>query len=244
MIIQIINPNTSKLMTAEIRDAIIKQVDCNDALVFTTAEDGPDTVESAFDECIAASAVLDCVQKGTSDGYAAHVIACFGDPGLDAARELSNVPVVGIAEASMHMASLVATRFSIVTTVKRMKTHIEHLVYKYGYERKCSEIRTINSPVSSLIDQACVSSKLVEYECRKAIDQDNIGAIVLGCAGMAGLAKDLTTSLGVPVIDGVFAGIHIANALIKCRLTTSKHGDYAPPPTKEYRGVYRKWGKF
>ena len=186
---------------------------------------------------------MDSVQKGISKSYAAHVIACFGDPGLDAARELSDAPVIGIAEAAMHIASFVSTKFSIVTTVDRQKNHIEYLVYKYGHERKCSKIRAISSPVSSLINETCTSSKLIEDECREAINKDNIGAIVLGCAGMSGLARNLSTSLGVPVIDGVLSGIHIANALIKCGVTTSKHGDYSPPAVKEYRGTYSKWGQ-
>lgn len=241
MVIQIINPNTNKLMTAGIENAIRSKMENDTDLVFTTTVDGPDTIESAFDECIAACAVLECVKKGSSSGYAGHIIACFGDPGLDASRELVDAPVIGIAEASMHMASFIATKFSIVTTVTRMKTHTENLVYKYGYERKCSNVRTIDSPVSSLIDETCVAASLVESECRVAIERDNIGAIILGCAGMTGLASDLTSRLGIPIIDGVAAGIYIAEALIKGKISTSKFGDYAIPPKKEYRGTYKKW---
>jgi allantoin racemase len=67
-----------------------------------------------------------------------HVIACFGDPGLLAARELADKPVVGIAEAAMHMATLVATRFSIVTTLPRTLVIARHLLHQYGFERHCA----------------------------------------------------------------------------------------------------------
>ncbi len=241
MKIQIINPNTNKSVTTEMEKSIYSNIDTQAKLTFVTAENGPDTIESVFDECLAATAVLDCIQRGANAGYAAHVIGCFGDPGLDAARELVTTPVIGIAEASMHVATLIATKFSIVTTVTRIKTHTEQLVYKYGYERKCNNIRAINSPVASLLGEACVSKKMVESECQEALEHDNIGAIILGCAAMSGLALELSRSLKIPVIDGVSAGIHIAEALVRSKITTSKHGDYALPSPKQYRGTYSKW---
>ncbi|MBU2760891.1 aspartate/glutamate racemase family protein [Acidithiobacillus thiooxidans] len=242
MNIQIINPNSSKKITDDIKKAIKKYDINNKNLVFTTALDGPETIESSFDECFSATTVLETIKKNTHKYFDAHIIACFGDPGLDAAREFADVPVIGIAEASMHFASLVATKFTIITTVSRMKTHTENLLYKYGYDRKCSKVRAINCPVLSLVDEFDISRGILEEECVKAIDDDNIGAIILGCAGMAGLSTDLTAKYGIPIIDGVISAIYLSEALINSNITTSKHGDYAFPPEKKYLGKFKNMG--
>ncbi|MDA8376216.1 MAG: aspartate/glutamate racemase family protein, partial [Planctomycetia bacterium] len=128
-------------------------------------------------------------------------------------------------------------------TVARMKNYTENLVYKYGFERKCNQIRAIGCEVNSLLEPTCSSNDTVEHECREAINNDDIGAIVLGCAGMANLAKDLSGKLGIPVIDGVLSGICLAEALFKCDIKTSKLRDYDYPNKKIYRGIYSHCGK-
>lgn len=79
--------------------------------------------------------------------------------------------------------------------------------------------------------------KKIGNECRLALAEDGVGAIVLGCAGMADLCTELTQELGVPVIDGVTAAVKLAEALVGLRIRTSKRGDYAWPPVKSYLGV-------
>ncbi|MBI3672028.1 MAG: aspartate/glutamate racemase family protein, partial [Rhizobiales bacterium] len=166
----------------------------------------------------------------------AHVIACFGDPGLLAAREVTAAPVIGIAEAAMHAASFVATGFSVVTTLERTRVIAEHLVHNYGMERHCRRVRATDIPVLELEDPLSNARATILEECEKAISEDKAGAIVLGCAGMADLAQFLERRLGVPVIDGVAAAVKFAEALVGMGLSTSKRGDLAFPLPKLYRG--------
>lgn len=117
--IQVINPNTSLAMTETIGAAARAVAAPGTEILAVCPRAGVPSIEGHFDEAIAAVGVLEQIRAGREQGVDGHVIACFGDPGLLAARELAQGPVIGIAEAAMHMATMVATRFSIVTTLPR-----------------------------------------------------------------------------------------------------------------------------
>ena len=160
-------------------------------------------------------------------------------PGLDAAREATDAPVIGIAEAAFHAASLLCTGFSVVTTMTRTCVTAEHLLHRYGLERRCRGVHGTDIPVLELEHAGEPLVARIEAAARAALARDRSGAIVLGCAGMAPLCATLSARLGVPVIDGVSVAVKMAEALVALGLRTSKHGDYAPPPTKAWTG----WAK-
>jgi allantoin racemase len=230
----IVNPNTSAAMTAGIAQAARAAAAPGTQIVAVQPSFGPLSIEGHFDEAIAAAGVAEQVRA--AQGIDAAVIACFGDPGLDAAREATAAPVLGIAEAAFHVASMVATGFSVVTTMTRTCVIAEHLVHRYGFERRCRGIHGTDIAVLDL--EACGddTARLIEAAARDALARDRSGAIVLGCAGMASLCATLQQRLGVPVIDGVAAAVKLAEALVALGLQTSKHGDYATPLPKTYVG--------
>jgi allantoin racemase len=164
-----------------------------------------------------------------------YVIACFGDPGLDAARELATGPVVGIAEAAMHVASMLGRSFSIVTTVARTIGQAEHLIHRYGFAAKCRSIYACEIPVLELGEPGSEARKLVIDHCRRAVEFDKADSIVLGRAGVADLCADVSEQVGVPVIDGVTAGAVLVQSMIKLGLVTSTRSEYAKPLLKTYR---------
>ena len=239
MIIQIINPNTSVAMTAKL-DAVARRLAApgTEARVRGSAS-GPESIESAFDEALALPGLLQAVVSGEREGAQGHVIACFGDPGLAAARELARGPVLGIAEAAMHAATLLAPSFSVVTTLERTVASAQRLVAHYGFERQCRRVRATGIPVLAL-EHAASDAALygrINAECERALSEDGSGAIVLGCAGMADLCQRLSDSLGVPVIDGVSVALKLVEALLGAGLATSKRGDYACPEPKTVTGA-------
>jgi len=236
--IQLINPNTSLAMT-EVMAATARQVAApGTAILAVCPAEGAPSIEGHFDEAIAAIGVLQQVKAGRDAGVDGHIIACFGDPGLLAARELARAPVVGIAEAAMHIATLLATRFSIVTTLPRTLTIARHLLHQYGFERHCAALHAIDLPVLSLEDGSGLAQQKVREQCIAAKKSDGSGAIVLGCGGMADLAQELTQELGIPVIDGVSAAVKMIESLAALRLTTSKHGDLDYPLIKPLSGRF------
>lgn len=234
MKIQVINPNTTVAMTAKIGAAARAIAAPNTEILACNPDHGPVSIEGHYDEALSVPGVLAQVQAGVDLGVDGHVIACFGDPGLAAAREVATGPVVGIAEAAMHAASMIATGFSVVTTLNRTKIIAAHLVTQYGMERHCRRIRATELAVLDLDDPASAARDRILNECQRAIAEDDCGAIVLGCAGMADLATDLSTALGIPVIDGVGVAVKFVEALVGAGLNTSKRGDFAPPIPKPF----------
>lgn len=237
MKIKVINPNTTGSMTAKIGAAAQAIAHPGTQIIACNPEWGPASIEGHYDEALGALGVLQEVQQGEREGIDGYVIACFGDPGLLAARELARGPVLGIAEAAMHAASLVATGFSIVTTLERTRIIAHHLVERYGMTQVCRNIRAIDLPVLSLEAADGVAEALVMQECRTAFKEDRCGAIVLGCAGMANLPEQVAAELGIPVIDGVSVAVKFVEALVSLGLGTSKVGDFAYPTRKEYKGM-------
>ncbi len=232
-VINVINPNTTQSMTSVIEAAARESAGPATTIIGKTSTFGPASIEGHYDEALATIGVLKAVAAGDEDRCDAHIIACFGDPGLLAAREITRVPVLGIAEAAMRAASFVAIHFSIVTTLARTKVIAEHLVRNYGMEHACRKVRAVDVAVLDLDKPESNVRGILLDECRAALKHDGIGAIVLGCAGMADLAHDLSTELEAPVIDGVAAAVKFAEALVGLGLKTSKYGDLAFPIPKE-----------
>ena len=238
MKICVINPNTTRDMTERIRHAAVQVARPGTHIVAVTPSSGPASIESHFDEAVSVLGVCDAIRAGDKEGYDAYVLACFGDPGLNAARELTRAPVVGIAQAAFQMASLIATRFSVVTTLGRTCIIAEHLLQSYGYAHLCRRVRAAEIPVLDLEhDPDCALHRIVE-EARRARDEDGIGAIVLGCAGMADLASCVSEAVGLPVVEGVTAAVTLAESLVTLGLGSSKFGDLDFPPPKAYSGRF------
>jgi allantoin racemase len=238
MRIRVINPNTTASMTTTIGEAASRIAAPGTEIVATTPKSGPVSIESHFDEAISAVGMLEEVMAGEREGADAYIIACFGDPGLLAARELTRAPVIGIAEAAFHMASLISTRFSIVTTLGRTGIIAEHLLDQYGFRHHCRRVRAAEIPVLDLEDDGEAALTRIIEECRRARDEDGIGAIVLGCGGMADLTGEISDAVGLPVVEGVTAAVKLTEALVGLGLGTSKVGDLAFPRPKAFTGRF------
>lgn len=238
MKIKVINPNTTASMTQKIEIAARKVAAPKTEIIACNPTMGPVSIECHYDEALSVVGLLAEIRQGETEGADGYVIACFGDPGLLAAREIATGPVIGIAEAAMHTASLIATGFSIVTTLSRTKIIAQQLVENYGMSRFCRNIRATDLAVLDL-ESDSQARKLIVAECRQAIVEDNSGAIVLGCSGMADLATAISQEIGAPVIDGVGAAVKLVELLVSLGLGTSKVGDLAYPISKPYTGILR-----
>lgn len=237
MRILVINPNTTASMTAKIGAAARAVARPGSDVAAVSPAMGPASIESHYDEALAVPGLLQCIAQGERDGVDGYVIACFGDPGLKAARELARGPVVGIAEAAMHLASMVGTRFSVVTTLARTIGQARHLAEAYGMERFCANVRACELPVLELEQPGSNARERIVAECRRALEEDGADSIVLGCAGMADLCAHIQQLLGVPVVDGVAAGVQLVESLVALGLATSKRGELARPLPKPMAGL-------
>lgn len=232
MRIHVVNPNATSAMTAQIGIAARKVARPGTVIELVTGSGTPVSIEGYTDEALVVPGLLAAIRAAEQHGAEAHVIACFDDPGIDAAREVARAPVIGICQAAMHAATTLSTRFSVVTTLPRSVPIIEDLADRYGMGRRCRRVRAIDMPVLAIEADPDCSYELIASEILAARDEDGAEAVVLGCAGMAELCERLTAETGILVIDGVTAAITMAEALVATGYRTSKIGAYALPRPK------------
>jgi allantoin racemase len=223
-------------MTREIEKAGKKYARSDTELVVVSPERGPVSVESMYDEALSQLGVLEEVKKGMAEGCDGFVIACFGDPALYAARELAEVPVLGIAEAAMLMACMLGHKFSILTVLQRCVPTMEELVIRYGLERRCASVRASNMSVLELEEDSRRTEEVLTELGRKAMEKDGAEVLLLGCAGMAGVDRQLESQLGIPVIDGTVAAVKFLEALYDYGKKTSKFRTFQYPEPKLMKG--------
>ena len=209
--ILVLNPNTTtsvtELVARHAREVLGTGFDC----VPATVRFGPNYISSEAAYAIAGHAALDGVAEfGT--GADAVLLACFGDPGIFALREVCAMPVIGLAEAAMREA-VVYGRFSIVTGGVLWKPMLERLAAALGYAARIARIRTITLTGAEIATDPAAAIAFLADECRAAADQDGASAVILGGAALAGMAARIAPQVAVPVIDSVHAGARVAAAL-------------------------------
>ena len=230
--ITVINPNTAPELTVTITAAAQAVAGPGVTVLGVNPTVGVPSVESHAEEAVAALGVLE--QVGLTNDYTdAYVIACFGDTGVTAAREVATCPVVGMTEAALHTACLVAHRFVVITLPARTIAHSDRVVRALGLEHRCT-VTAVDVPVAELVDG---STHLLDAFAEAARGADHAEAVVLGCAGLADLAAAVEAELGVPVIDGVATATVLVQSLVTLRLRTSRRDEYARPPVKPYSGA-------
>ena len=226
MTIMVVNPNTSSAMTDQIVAAARRVAGPGTHVLGSSSARGVESVETNADEVWGALGVLEQVRAGEDRGMSGYVIACFGDTGLAAAKEAARGPAVGMTEAALLTAAIVAARFSIVTLPPRTRAMSHRVLREIGLNDRCS-VRAIDVGVAELAEGSAPVLDAITAEGHLAIRHDAAEAIVLGCAGLADLVAPLEYALGVPVIEGVAAALKMVEGLLAQGLTTSRGSTYA-----------------
>lgn len=179
--------------------------------------------------------MIDEVVKAESEGFDAVVVYCFGNPGVYAAREAVDIPVIGIGEAAQLLAMSLGRKFSIIGTVPQAIKRHRDKAKVIGSIEKLASIRCINIHVLDLDKDTEILKESILKEAEKAIKEDDADVIVLGCGGMMGIARDISLRLGVPVIDPGMAGFKFAELLCEMKLSHSKKSFMKPDLSKIVR---------
>ncbi len=217
MRIHVVNPNSTARMTETIARAAREAAGPGTEILATTNAAGPSSIEGPVDGARAAPGLLDLVTAAEAD---AHVVACFDDTGLDAARALTRRPVVGIGEAACLLATQLAHRFVVVTAAPVSVPVIEGNLARTGLAARCAGVRAAGVAVLDIAGHGAPDDPVASAVRQAARDVPG-AAIVLGCAGMAALARDLSAELDRPVVDGVAAGVTLAEGLARLGLGTA-----------------------
>lgn len=228
MKILVVNPNTTATMTEKACHAARQVASQGTEIIAATSAFGPVSIEGYYDEAMAVPGMLQAIQA--EPDFDAVVIACFDDTGLDAARSMTDKPVIGIGEAGYRVAAMLSNKFSVITTLGRSVPALEHNLLRYGMERQCIRVRSSEIPVLALEEDGAAAFDTIALEIERAITEDRAEAIVLGCAGMVDLAEALSRKFAMPVLDGVTCAVSLCESLVRLQAKTSRQGGYAPPP--------------
>lgn len=228
MKILVVNPNTTATMTEKACHAARQVASEGTEIIAVTSASGPVSIEGYYDEAMAVPGMLQAIRA--QPDFDAVVIACFDDTGLDAARCITDKPVIGIGEAGYRVAAMLSNKFSVVTTLGRSVPALEHNLMRYGMERQCIRVRSSEIPVLELEQEGSAAFDTIAQEIERAISEDRAEAIVLGCAGMVDLAESLSQKFSLPVLDGVTCAVSLCESLVRLKVKTTRQGGYAPPP--------------
>lgn len=208
MRILLINPNTTASITDRL--AAYARSIAGDAATFVpvTARFGPRYIASRAASAIAAHAALDAL-AAHADGCDGVYLACFGDPGLPALREVSPVPVVGMAEAACRAAAR-SGRFSIVTGGVLWQAMLQEYVAFLGLADKLASIRVVAATGDEIATSPDAAMAELAAACAACAIEDGAAAVILGGAALAGLASRLQPRVPVPVLCSVELGTRAA----------------------------------
>ena len=236
----VINPNISDDVTALIESEALRSAAAGTDLLVRTAGHGVEYIETRFESLLAAGAVAEIIAEHTRPGAEAVdavVVAAFGDPGMPALKELTGVPVVGITEAALCAAALQGHSFSIIAISDRIKPWYRDCVERFGLAGRLASIRSINESLNSIGSVQQDFKETLLALSRQAVAEDGADVVILAGAPLAGLARELAGQIPVPVVDGISAGIRMAEAVAGLQSGPHRAGAFAPPPVKGRKGL-------
>ncbi len=221
----VVNSNTSAAATDRIAAGCATHVGADTRVRYVNATDGPQGIDTRLDVAVSAVETARIVAQHRDD-FDAFVVACGLDPGLDAARQVTDKPVIGIAEAGMLVACTLGATFSVLVPMGAQVTVMRDLVDHYGLRSRLASVRPVEMTTAELIGGRERLTMQLVGAARLAVDEDLAEVVVLTGSVMAGLEEELTSGVGVPVLSGMVCAIKLAEALIDLRVHTSHRYTY------------------
>ena len=199
----------------------------------TDIESGPRSIESSYEEYLSVPGTVERAIQAEKEGYDGLILGCFGDPGLNALREMVNIPVVGPGETAMHVASMLGRKFSIVTVFDSVVPSLERLAKVIGLDRRLASVRAVNIPVLELRHNIESTTARMTEASQRTIMKDSADVIVLGCMSMAFMevSEMMKKVLGIPVVNPALVSLKVLEGLVQAGLSQSKRA-YPFPPKK------------
>lgn len=236
MRILLLNPNTTSAITDRLVAAAREAAASDTHLIPATATRGVPYIATRAEAQIGGAIALEMLAEH-HNGVDAAIIAAFGDPGLFGARELFDIPVVGMAEAAMLTACMLGRRFVIVTFATALGPWYQECVEAHGLSNRCAGIRMLVGGFHSVSDvQEEKETLLVDLACR-AVAETEGDVVILGGAPLAGLAAKVKARIPVPVVDQVQAAVKQAEALVSLKVRKATTGTFKRPAGKATVGL-------
>lgn len=223
-------PVTTEVWDRPVLEACRQSADSRTEVVVEHVEAGVASIECMVDEAFAALPTLRAVERAVERGFDAVIIYCFGNPGLEAAREQVRIPVIGLGEAGHLLAYLLGDRYGVLSTLPGAAPRHWRKAQILGTWPKLAAVRPLGLEVLSFTDHRRVMDRALEV-CREMVERDGVHVIALGCGSLLGVAAELGERVGVPVVNPAVAAVKLAEACVLMGVSHSPLA-YAPPPPK------------
>ncbi|MGB9813600.1 MAG: aspartate/glutamate racemase family protein [Thermovenabulum sp.] len=233
--ILVINPITTEEFNSSAKEYIDRIKSPDFEVECVNIKKGPASIETFYDEAYALPDILRIVDEYKTKCDAI-VINCFADPALNAAREITEIPIVGPAEASMALAILLGHKFAVISTFRNSGPWIEQQARTYGVEDRLAAAVGIDIPVLELKKDLKKTASYLIDAAKELVETKGAEVIVLGCTGMAPVAEMVKKELGIPVVEPMAAALKIAEMLVDLNLKHSKIGLYMEPDKSKITG--------
>ncbi len=221
MKILVINPNSDKEMTRYIEMTAKKfSESANNLIIQVMPTPGANSFIGTYQDIAQSIPGMLEIIKREENNYDGFLIACGLDPNLDLMKEVSNKPVVGIAESSMKIATILGHRFAIIQLSEASIPRKEELIKKYHMDKLGIPVAG-GKQVIHFRDYAQIKEVAI-----KAMEKYGAEVLVLSCAGMSSLDEKLSQEIHIPVLDGIKCGLIILTGIIKNGYSISKTGKY------------------
>jgi Asp/Glu/hydantoin racemase len=233
----LLNANTDATITARMAALAAPHAGPGVTILPVTGRFGARYISTRAASAIAAHAALEALAEAleATPGPDAVLLACFGDPGLAALREVSPVPVAGMAEASLLAAAQLGGRIGVLTGGERWVLMLGELAASLGFGQRVL-IRCVRQTGAEIAADPDGALQGLAAEAQ-ALVSAGAEVVILGGAGLAGLAARLASSVPVPLLDSLACGIGQALALARLGASRPAAGSYAPPPPMPVTGL-------
>ena len=224
-VVQATVPATGKLDETRIR-AIQAAGSPRTEIQIRMPQDAPTSISSRFEDAIAVQGVLTQVIAAENEGADAVVVNCTADTAVQAAREAVRIPVIGVSEASFHLASQLSDRFALLTFAERIAPRFRSMARAWGLAHRLVAVRSIETP----LEEVTPSEELVEdlvSEIRSTVKEDGAHLVILGCTDFELSAESVAArlrdeGLDVPLVKPFQTGVHLAESLVAMGISHSK----------------------
>ena len=234
MRILLINGNTTAAITDRCAAAARLAAAPDTEIVPLTAKRGPRIIGTRAENALAAAAVIELLAENAGSADAA-VIAISFDTALDGAREAAPFPVVGMTEAALHAAALLGGPIGFIGPVPRVFNVYRDVVARTGLTSRIAGYRPLDMRSEDFADPANMVGPAARL-ANELIEQEHAESIVIAGAALAGLVDRAQAQVPVPVVDGIAAGVVLAEALVRLGLPKARAGSHAMLPPRDVTG--------
>jgi len=211
----LINGNTTQAITDRCAAAARAVASPGTEIVPLTAPRGPRVIGTRAENAAAAGVMLEML-AAHADRCDAVLIAVSFDTALDALRKAASVPVVGMTQAALHVAAMLGGPIGFIAPGLRVQDMYRDVVERAGFSGMIAAYCPLDMQPADFDDPSRLVSKVGEL-ANDLVTRDGAASVIVAGAALSGLIGKVQANVNAPVVDGIAAGVVLAEALVRLK---------------------------